>query len=56
MTDQLQAEQERQERNIRALIECLKKGVSAESVWQLSFEAGIHINDIEFFLNKQEAA
>lgn len=56
MNEQQQAEQERYERNVYALVECLSKGVNEESVSQLAFEAGVPWSEIEFFLNKPEAA
>lgn len=56
MSEQQQAEQERHEQNIYALVECLAKGVNEQSVHQLAFEAGVEWKDIEFFINHKEVA
>ena len=51
---QQEAEQERYQHNVYALVECLMKGVNEQSVHQLAFEAGVEWKVIESFLPNLE--
>ena len=55
MTEQTEAESERYQANIRALSECINRGVSDSSINQLAFEVGIDKRDIQN-IYKMEAA
>jgi hypothetical protein len=50
MTDELsqqEAQQEREYHLYRAMMECIKKGVSIESLQTLAFETGFDWNEIQ---------
>ena len=43
--------QERYDAAIRALTECISKGVSAESLWQLAYECGISMKEVHSIID-----
>jgi hypothetical protein len=55
VTDQYTLQQERYVACLKALVECLHKGVSSRAIAQLSFECGVSIRDLDNLFNNEEA-